>query len=147
MDASMTEILIAEDNEDDLHLTLRGLARYRRSLQPRVFANGAAILEHLRLPRLQPVSSASPALILLDIKMPLMSGLEVLQRTREEKLCPATPIVMFTSSREPRDISLAYEYGANSFVMKPGWFEPYMETMRRIATYWMDTHLPLASGF
>lgn len=108
---------------------------FRRSMPMRTFGNGAAILEYLRAQAVQGHAGTAPGLILLDIKMPLMSGLEVLRHARQENLCPSTTIVMFTSSREPQDIAEAYDYGANSFVVKPGWFEPYMETIRRLCSY------------
>ncbi len=135
-------ILIAEDDVNDLMLTRRALSRFRQGLPVKDFQTGVAILEYLQasLP-LEQTAEQRPGLILLDIKMPLMGGLEVLEQIREKRLCPATPIVIYSSSQEPRDIARAYAACANSFVRKPGDYVQYMEIIQRLAAYWLDTNL------
>ena len=135
-------ILIAEDNIDDLELTQRALSRYREGLAVRAFPNGAALIEYLEaLPAAMP-----PRLALLDIKMPMVGGLEVLEHLRANRLCVGMPVVIFSSSQEPRDVERAYSAGANSFVRKPGEYTKYMEVIRQVAAYWLDTNIARASA-
>lgn len=131
------QILIAEDDVDDLELTRRALSRYRERLAVKAFPNGAALIDYLEA---LPVAT-HPRLALLDIKMPLVGGLEVLEHLRAKRLCIGMPVVIFSSSQEPRDVARAYAAGANSFVRKPGDYETYMEVIRQVAAYWLDTNI------
>jgi CheY-like chemotaxis protein len=85
-----------------------------------------------------------PKLILLDLKMPKVSGLEVLRKVREDDRTKMIPVVILTSSKEARDISQAYILGANSYIEKPLEFDKYMAAVSEIANYWMGLNLPPA---
>lgn len=132
------EVLIAEDNPDDLALTVRGLARARRDLNVLTFEDGAAITDYLIDQESRP--GHAPRLILLDIKMPLMGGLDVLEAVKSRQLCVTSPIVMFSSSQAPRDVACAFASGAQSFVAKPSEYSDYMAVVARIAGYWLGLH-------
>ncbi|MEY4761309.1 MAG: hypothetical protein RLZZ200_1165 [Pseudomonadota bacterium] len=140
--SDIPQILIAEDDIDDLELTQRALSRFREGLSTKAFQNGAALVEYLEsLSRSDPSGAAQPRLLLLDIKMPLMGGLEVLEHLRAQELCVGMPVVIFSSSQEPRDIVRANASHVNSFVRKPGDYARYMEVLRQVAAYWLDTNL------
>ncbi|MDQ3109183.1 MAG: response regulator, partial [Bacteroidota bacterium] len=83
-----------------------------------------------------------PKLILLDLKMPKVNGLEVLRKVRQDERTKMIPVVILTSSKEARDISQAYQLGANSFIEKPLDFDKYMSAVTEIANYWMMLNLP-----
>lgn len=126
------QVAIIEDNPDDEHLTRMGLGQLGLPIEIRSARDGAegdALLEAVDF---------EPELILLDLKMPKMSGLDVLRSRRSKSGGLLRPIVMFTSSDDPGAIARCYEAGANSFVSKPVDVEPYLEIVRRTAEYWLE---------
>ncbi|MDE2489655.1 MAG: response regulator [Elusimicrobia bacterium] len=134
--AQPVEILLVEDSPDDAELTLRAL---RRRL-----ANGVV---HVRdgeeaLSFLLAEGHAPPRLILLDLKMPKLGGLEVLARLRAEPRTRTVPVVVLTSSKEEPDVAAAYALGANSYIVKPVGFENFREAVSRIEFYWMLLNQP-----
>jgi len=128
-------ILLVEDNADDEQLTLRAM---RQSDVPniiRVARDGAEALDHLF------GTSAGrrlPDLILLDLKLPKVSGLEVLQRIRADERTRTLPIVVLTSSDEERDIVESYSLGANSYIRKPVDFDEFIDAVRQLGLYWLS---------
>ncbi|MCC6535378.1 MAG: response regulator [Burkholderiales bacterium] len=133
-------ILLAEDNPDDEALTLRALAQCGFSERVKVVRDGAEALDFLfgTGPYDGRDVSCLPPLILLDLKLPRIDGLEVLRRIRADPRTRLACVVFFTSSGEERDINHAYGNHANSFVRKPVAFESFSRTVEQLARYWLQ---------
>lgn len=132
-------ILLVEDSRDDEVLTLRAL-RNILPLQVVITAHdGAEALDYLfgTGDYLGRDPYAIPRLVLLDLKLPRMNGLEVLKRIREDERTRALPVVLFTGSHSEQDILDGYTYGANSYICKPTDYTKYCETMKQVVTYWI----------
>jgi two-component system response regulator len=137
---SSPAILVVEDNADDEALTLRALSASQSVDQIKVVRDGAEALDFLfasgaysgRDP------GSLPRLVLLDLKLPKVDGLEVLERIRANGLTRDACVVVFTSSVEESDIRRAYLHHANSFVHKPVAFESYTQAVRRLSKYWLQ---------
>ncbi|MEW6338738.1 MAG: response regulator [Acidobacteriota bacterium] len=138
-------ILLVEDNPDDEALALRALARNNIRNQVVVARDGAEALDYLfgTGPWSGVESRRPPAVVLLDLKLPKVDGLEVLQRLRADERTRAQPVVILTSSREERDVAASYELGANSFVRKPIDFEEFLDAVRQLGLYWLLINEPL----
>lgn len=132
-------ILLVEDNPVDLDLTLRAFRRHNLANPIDVARDGQEALD--RIPRWE-AGEALPLVILLDIKLPRVSGLEVLQQLRSHPVSRHIPIVMLTSSEEDRDVSLAYAYFANSYIVKPVNFDHLMDVADQIKSYWCLVNHP-----
>lgn len=132
-------LLIVEDNPDDEALVLRSLRRHNVSALVMVAHDGVEALDHLFGPEahLRP----TPSLILLDLKMPRVDGFQVLERIRADPSTHDIPVVVFSSSNEPRDVLRSYELGASSFVRKPVEFDAFSETVRLLGDYWLGVNL------
>ncbi len=126
-------ILLVEDNSDDEQLTLRAMRQSEVPNIIRVARDGAEALDHLY----GPSATRLPDLILLDLKLPKVSGLEVLQRIRSEATTRALPVVVLTSSDEERDIVESYNIGANSYIRKPVDFDEFIDAVRQLGVYWL----------
>jgi len=127
-------ILLVEDNADDEQLTLRAM---RQSDVPniiRVARDGAEALDFL----FGPTAQRLPDLVLLDLKLPKVSGLEVLERIRREEKTRTLPIVVLTSSDEEKDIVESYNLGANSYIRKPVDFDEFIDAVRQLGLYWLS---------
>jgi len=137
-------ILLVEDNPDDEALTLRALARSGFGDRVKVVRDGAEALDFLfgTGPYEGRDTTRLPALVLLDLKLPRIDGLEVLRRIRGDRRTALACVVVFTSSGEQRDIHRAYEDHANSFVRKPVAFDTFSQTVERLARYWLQTNEP-----
>jgi two-component system, response regulator len=132
-------ILLVEDNPDDEKLMLRALNKNRICNEVIVARDGVEALDYL-FARGQYAGrnlSITPQLILLDLKLPKISGLEVLQQLRAEEHTKYIPVVVLTSSTEEQDIINSYDLGANSFVQKPVDFDEFMEATRQLGLYWL----------
>jgi CheY-like chemotaxis protein len=137
-------ILLVEDNADDEALTLRALKRNNICNEVAVARDGVAALDYL-LSNGKPL----PALVLLDLKLPKMDGLEVLRRLRAEPRTKLISVVILTSSKEEQDLIKSYDLGANSYVRKPVDFEQFTEAVRQLGMYWLvlnEPPPPLAGG-
>ena len=129
-------IVLVEDNPDDEELTLRALRKNHIANEVIVLRDGAEAVAHLvGAPGAPP--GPVPAVVLLDLKLPKLDGLEVLQRLRATPRTSRLPVVVLTSSKEDRDIVEAYDRGANSFVRKPVDFEHFVEAVRQLGLYWL----------
>jgi two-component system response regulator len=125
-------ILLVEDNPDDEALTLRALKRNRIANEVVVARDGAEALELLHGDR-----AFAPCVILLDLKLPKIDGLEVLRRIRSEPSTKVMPVVILTSSKEERDLAESYSLGANSYIRKPVDFEQFIEAVGQLGLYWL----------
>ena len=132
-------ILLVEDNPDDVKLTMRALAKSRIMNGIVVAEDGIEALDYLRGKGKFAARDTSimPQVILLDLKMPKMDGLEVLQCIRAEEKTRLLPVVILTTSREERDLVESYKLGANSYVRKPVDFNQFVEAVRQLGLYWM----------
>ena len=137
-------ILLVEDNKDDEELTLRALARNNIGNRVVVVRDGQEALDWLEgvgsHARRSPADA--PALILLDLKLPKVDGLEVLQRLRANPATQLVPVVILTSSREDRDRIEGYKGGANSYVQKPVDFNQFVDAVRQLGIYWLMLNEP-----
>ena len=132
-DACPRPILLVEDNPMDLDLTLRAFARRRLANSIEVARDGQEALDWI--PRWE-AGEPLPLVVLLDLKLPRVSGLEVLRQFRVHPVSQDLPVVVLTSSSEDRDIETAYRHHANSYIVKPVNFEKFMEVAAQIELYW-----------
>jgi CheY-like chemotaxis protein len=130
-------ILIAEDNHKDLELTLEAMKE--NNLANRVVAvrDGVEVLEYLRCEgKFKRRKPGYPAVILLDIKMPRMDGIEVLRHIRNDVALKMIPVVILTSSREEKDLIDSYDLGVNAFVVKPVLFKDFIKIVKQTGIFW-----------
>ena len=130
-------IVLVEDNPDDELLTLRALKQQNIANDIIVLRDGVEALEFLLAPDKQ-----LPHLVLLDLKLPRLDGLRVLQRLRSEPRTQLLPIVVLTSSDEDRDVIEGYRLGANSYIRKPVDFDQFSEAVRQLGLYWLVLNQP-----
>jgi two-component system, response regulator len=127
---SLREILLVEDNPDDERLTIRALRRGNIANEILVVRNGEEALTMLFN------VNSLPCVVLLDLKLPKIDGLEVLRRIRAHETTRVIPVVILTSSSEDRDIIESYSLGANSYVRKPVDFDQFTDAVRQLGLYW-----------
>lgn len=136
----MTElksILLAEDNMKDVELTLAALEEHHLANEVVVVRDGVEALDYLyRRGQFQMRPGGYPAVILLDIKMPRMDGLEVLRQIKSDPEIKTIPVVMLTSSREEKDLVLSYQSGVNAYVVKPVLFEEFVNAVKQLGVFW-----------
>jgi len=131
------DILLVEDNPDDTELTTHALSEGNNGLNLHHLKDGVEALNFIFDKRNHEEKSLNNIkLILLDLKLPKMDGLEVLRKIREDERTRSLPVVILTSSREKRDITEAYKLGVNSYVVKPVGFDNYKKTLSTLAFYW-----------
>lgn len=136
-------ILLCEDNEIDVELTLNALAQFRETGQVDVVRDGVEALDYLyRRHNYASRPAETPLLVLLDVKMPKVDGLEVLRTVKEDPQLKSTPIVMLTSSRHRIDLVKSYESGANAYVVKPVDFNKFAEVVRETGQFWTRVNEP-----
>ena len=133
-------ILLVEDNADDEALALRALRNSEYVNEVVVVRDGAEALDYLfgSGQYADRDTSVQPRLILLDMKLPKLNGLDVLRRIRQDERTRYHPVVLMTSSRQETDIIAGYSLGANSYVQKPVNFDEFVESIRDLARYWMQ---------
>ena len=134
-----TYILLVEDNQDDIDLTLRALRQHKLISEVVVVKDGAEALDYLfaRGPYKGRNPEEVPQLVLLDVNLPKLSGLDVLKQLRDDARTKLLPVVMLTTSREERDVAESYANGANSYVQKPVDFAAFTEAVRQLGVYWL----------
>ncbi len=133
-------ILLVEDNPDDEALTLRALRKDRIFNEIAVAHDGAEALDYLFGSEHE--MRVLPELILLDLKLPKVDGLEVLRRIRSDERTKLLPVVVLTSSDEERDLLESYTFGANSYIRKPVDFTQFTEAIRQMKLYWLVLNEP-----
>jgi two-component system response regulator len=141
-------ILLVEDNPDDEALTLRALKRNNILNEVVVARDGAEALDYLfgQGAYTDRAGGKLPEVVLLDLKLPKLDGLEVLRRIRSEPLTRRLAVVILTSSNEERDIIAGYDLGANSYIRKPVDFNQFMEAVRQLGVYWLVLNVPPPSA-
>lgn len=130
-------ILLADDNEDDLELEMRALAQYRLANELVVVHDGAEALDFLyRRGEFSNRNPSDPLVVLLDINMPKINGLEVLEKMKADPQLRLVPVVMLTSSRQGPDVERCYQLGANAYVLKPVDFGQFADAVKTIGKFW-----------
>lgn len=132
------KILLVEDNPNDVELTLRAFAKSRISNQVEVARDGVEALEYL----FEGDKAAEIAVVLLDLKLPRLDGLEVLRRLKADPRTHDVPVVVLTSSSEESDLVESYGLGANSYIVKPVDFDNFSEAARLVGMYWLMLNKP-----
>jgi CheY-like chemotaxis protein len=133
------EILLVEDNPDDLELALHALRSNKLANKIEVARDGEEALDYFsRRGRFAGRSQQTqPNLVLLDLKLPKVDGLEVLQAVKNDPATRAIPVVILTSSKEERDLVTSYQIGVNSYIQKPVDFNQFRETVKQLGLYWL----------
>ncbi|MBK5276318.1 MAG: response regulator [Desulfuromonadales bacterium] len=137
-------VLLAEDDEHDIMATRRAWKTNRMANRLCIVNDGVECLDYLyrRGAYIDPVSSPSPGIVLLDINMPRMDGLETLKAIRQSNEFKHLPVIMLTTSKAEEDRVMSYEYGANAYIVKPVGFENFSEAIRTINLFWKLVELP-----
>jgi two-component system response regulator len=132
-------IMIVEDNEDDLELTLRAFAKNKILNEIVIARDGVEALDYLFGTGVHEGRDlhVMPEVILLDLNMPRMSGIETLKRIRADERTKLLPVVVLTSSDEEQDMTASYECGVNSYIRKPVDFNQFVDSVRQLSLYWM----------
>ena len=136
-------ILIVEDNPDDEALILRALKKCNVKNEVEVVRDGAEALDYLfKNGQFATRATGNPTVVLLDIRLPKINGLEVLERVRADPRTRRVPVVMLTSSDEQEDMIRSYDLGCNSYVRKPVEFDKFMEAIGSLGLYWLLVNEP-----
>ncbi len=137
-------ILLAEDNPQDVELTIEALKEYKLANHVVVVNDGVEVMDYLNYEgRFSHREKGIPVVLLLDIKMPCMNGIEVLEAIRSNGKFKTLPIVMLTSSRQEPDLKKCYDLGVNAYVVKPVDFKDFLEAVKHIGIFWaMLNELP-----
>ncbi len=133
MSAAPVDVVLVEDSDEDAELALRGLRRQKLGSSVHRLADGAAALDFFFADATTPVAKV----VLLDLKLPKVHGLEVLRRLKTDPRTQPIPVIILTSSKEDRDLAEAYKLGANSYVVKPVDFDKFMSTIENLCSYWL----------
>jgi CheY-like chemotaxis protein len=147
-DNDPVEILLVEDNPDDLELALHALKKGHVANRIEVVRDGAEALDFIFCTGeyAQRTLDNGPKIVLLDLKLPKVDGLEVLRRMKGDPRTQAIPVIMMTSSREERDIIDSYRLGVNSYIVKPVDFEQFLQAVQQIGLYWLLLNHPPIIG-
>jgi two-component system response regulator len=148
MNSENLDILLVEDNKDDMDLTLHALKREKLANHIFVARDGEEALDFLfcRGAFAQRSFEHPPKLVLLDLKLPKVDGMEVLKQVKSDPRTKNIPIVIMTSSKEERDLVSGYKLGANSYIQKPVDFDQFRETVKSIGLYWLVINQPAPAG-
>ena len=144
-DNNIVKVLLVEDNPRDAELTIRALKKHNLANQLFHVENGAEALDFLLgRGKYEGLNDKNlPKVVLLDLKLPKVDGLEVLRTMKSNERTTAIPVVIVTSSAEDPDIQTAYQLGANSYVVKPVQFDAFIEAMSKVGVYWLMVNHPL----
>lgn len=139
----LKRILLAEDSDRDLELTLAALEEHNLANEVVVARDGAEVLDYLHCRgQFAGHTNGLPVVVLLDLKMPKVDGLEVLQAMRADPRFRTVPVVMVTSSREEQDLIRSYELGVNAYVVKPVDFQKFVESIKQVGFFWAIINEP-----
>ena len=143
-DTEAVDILLVEDNPQDAELTIRALKKHNLANRLITVEDGAEALDFIfcRGKYATRNNGQSPKVVLLDLKLPKVSGLEVLRALKQDEKTRSIPVVIVTSSREDPDIKPAYALGANSYVVKPVEFDAFAESVSSLGLYWLLVNQP-----
>jgi two-component system, response regulator len=141
MENNIIEILLVEDNQDDAELAIRALKKYNLANNLLHLQDGEEALNFL----FQSNVSTIPKIILLDIKMPKVDGIEVLRKIKSDPYRRIIPVVVLTSSREERDIIESYKLGVNAYIVKPVEFDKFVKAVSEIGFFWLLLNQPPTS--
>lgn len=147
MNLNQVDLLLVEDNINDAELAIRELKKHHLTNNLFHVKDGEEAIEFIfALGRYAGTRSVSnpPKLVLLDIQMPKVNGIEVLQRIKSEEITRSIPVVMLTSSKEDPDVKKSYALGANSYIVKPVNFEGFAEAIKNLGFYWLLLNQPPA---
>jgi len=141
---TVVEILLVEDNPRDAELTLRALKKHNLANKVHVAKDGAEALDYIFATGIYAERNIHdhPKVILLDLKLPKVDGMEVLRRIRADERTKCIPVVVLTSSQEERDIVESYKLGVNSYIVKPVDFEKFLSTVQELGLYWLLLNKP-----
>ncbi len=141
--ADLRPILLIEDSREDVELTLAALAKCKLANEVVVTRDGAEGLDFLyRRGVYAGRAAGDPAVVLLDLKLPKLDGLEVLERVKKDPMLRHIPVVMLTSSKEERDLVRSYELGVNAFVVKPVEFKAFFSAIEDLGVFWAVLNEP-----
>ena len=141
---NQTEILLVEDSQDDLDMTLRALRKANMANHIEIARDGAEALDFIFCEGAHAARKIEniPKLIMLDLKLPKIDGMEVLRRIKGDPRTKMIPVVMLTSSKEQKDVIESYGLGTNSYIVKPVDFESFAEAVQRLGMYWLLLNQP-----
>ena len=143
MMAELKRILLAEDNPKDVELTLTALDEHNLANEVVVVNDGAEALDYLyRRGKFAMCADNDPAVVLLDLKMPKVNGLEVLRTIKKDDKLKTIPLVILTSSREEKDLVESYKLGVNAYVVKPVNFQQFIEAVKELGAFWAIINEP-----
>jgi two-component system response regulator len=144
MNENSIEILLVEDNPADVELALHALKKNNLANRIQVVRDGAEALDYIFATGVYAGRDInhSPKVILLDLKLPKVSGLDVLRRIKSDERTRSIPVVVLTSSREERDVVESYKLGVNSYIAKPVDFDQFTEAVRQLGLYWLLLNQP-----
>ncbi len=139
MDCRETDILLVEDSPEDAELAIHALRREHLANNIFIARDGEEALDFLfcRGPFAERCFDHPPKLVLLDLKLPKVDGIEILRQLKDDPRTKAIPVVVLTSSKEERDLIRSYDLGANSYIQKPVDFEQFRQTVKTVGLYWM----------
>ena len=141
--SELKRVLLVEDSPRDVELTLEALAEHRLANEVVVARDGAEAWDYLTMRgKSANRPPGNPAVVLLDIKMPKMDGLEVLRRLRADESLRTIPVVMLTSSNEERDVVESYQLGVNAYVVKPVAFADFVDAVKNLGLFWAVLNQP-----
>lgn len=144
MDANAVEILLVEDNPADVELTLRALRRHNLANRVHTVTDGAEALSYIFATGIYAHRNIEnvPKVVLLDLKLPKINGLEVLRKIKSDERTKIIPVVVLTSSAEEQDIVESYKLGVNSYIVKPVDFDKFLNAVQELGFYWVLLNEP-----
>lgn len=144
MNPKINDILLVEDDACDVELTLAGLAEHNLANKVVVVRNGDEALDYLyQRGKFSTREGGRPVIVLLDIKMPKITGLEVLKIIKADEQLKSIPVVVLSSSRETPDLAECYRHGVNAYVVKPVDFADFMQAIKQVGLFWAAINEPL----